>query len=394
MRIILYTGKGGVGKTSVSAATALRCAELGHRTVVLSTDPAHSLADSFDIPLAPEPKQIGERLWGQEVDIYHEIGAHWGTIDKWLVAVMQWRGLSEIMAEEMAALPGMDELASLIQIVRHYESGRYDVIIVDCAPTGETLRLLAFPEVMRWYLEKIFPVERKVAHVVRPVLRSFIDMPLPGDDVFQAVEDMFKELAKMHDLLANAEMSSVRLVLNPEKMVIKEAHRTYTYLGLYGYSTDAVICNRLLPAEVQDKYFDAWKEVHQRYEVQIEESFAPLPILKVPLFDQEVVGPRMLELMAASLFGEGDPAQIYFRGQGQTIEKEGPGFVLSLPLPFTSKGDVELLRSGDELVVRVGNWRRNLILPRALVALSIKGARLEGQALRIRFIPQGGDGET
>ncbi len=389
MRIMLYTGKGGVGKTSAAAATALRCAELGYRTIVLSTDAAHSLADSFDTPLAPFPKKIAPNLWGQEVDIFHEITTHWGTIQEYLVAIMAWRGLDEIMAEEMTVLPGMEELSSLLLITHYFDSGEYDVLIIDCAPTGETLRLLSFPEVARWWLEKIFPVQRKAYKLIRPMLKPFSDIPLPSEEVFNSVEHLFVELDRMHSLLSNREKSSVRLVLNPEKMVIKEAQRTFTYLNLYGYSTDAVICNRIIPSEVNDPYFALWKDIQSKHYHLVEECFAPLPILSIPLFDQEVLGLSMLRHMADAMFGSDDPAKMYYVGQTHSIEKQGKDFVLSLPLPLACKEDVELTRTGDELIARVGNQKRNLILPRALVGLETKQAKLEGDSLKVVFSGNG-----
>ncbi|MCL5265909.1 MAG: ArsA family ATPase [Chloroflexi bacterium] len=385
MRIILYTGKGGVGKTSAAAATALRCAEMGYRTIVMSTDAAHSLADSFDQQLAPYPKKVAPNLWGQEVDIFHEIRDHWGTIQEYLVALMAWRGLDEIVAEELTVLPGMEELSSLLLITHYHDSGDYDVIVVDCAPTGETLRLLSFPEVARWWLEKVFPVQRKAYKLLRPMVKPFSDFPLPGEDVFDSVEDLFVKLDQMHALLSDKDKSSLRLVLNPEKMVIKEAQRTYTYLNLYGYSTDAIVCNRLIPQEAQDGYFAQWKAIQSKHYHLIEECFSPLPILKIPFFDQEVLGMQMLKLMADAMFGGDDPTKIMFQGEAHSIEKNGDDFVLRVPLPFVNKGDVELTRSGDELIARIGNQKRNLILPRAVVGLETKQAKLEDHVLRVVF---------
>jgi len=239
----------------MAAATALRASQLGHRTVVLSTDAAHSLADSFDLPLGPEPAPIAANLWGQETDIYYNLEKYWGKVQEWVRALLSWRGLDELVADEVATLPGMDELSNLLWINDHYASGRYDVIIVDCAPTGETLKLLSFPDIAGWWVEKFLPVHRRMVKVIRPMVRPFSDMPLPTDEVYGAGEDLFRRLEELRALLASVDETSVRLVLNPEKMVIKEAQRTFTYLNLYGYATDAVICNRLIPAEVEDCYF-------------------------------------------------------------------------------------------------------------------------------------------
>ncbi|MDO8672610.1 MAG: TRC40/GET3/ArsA family transport-energizing ATPase [Dehalococcoidia bacterium] len=385
VRILLYTGKGGVGKTTMAAATALRAADLGYRTIVISTDAAHSLADSFDTQLSPVPVQIAPNLWGQEIDIYHELREHWGKIQSYVASVMAWRGLDDAVAQEMTVLPGMEEMASLLQITSYYDSGEFDVIIVDCAPTGETLRLLTFPEVARWWMEKMFPIERKAAHILRPLMKPFLDVPLPGDDVFASVKDLFSQLDRMHVLLADPEISSIRLVLNPEKMVVKEAQRTFTYLNLFGYPIDLVICNRMIPSSVQDSYFRVWKESQDKYLQLVEDAFAPLPILKVPLFDREVLGLDMLRQLAEKLYGEEDPSRAYFHGQTQTIEKRDGSYILTLPLPLISKEEVSLNRTGDELLIQIGNQRRNLILPKALVSLAIRQAKLDDGALKIVF---------
>jgi arsenite/tail-anchored protein-transporting ATPase len=388
MRIILYTGKGGVGKTTVAAATAARCAALGHRTIVLSTDLAHSLADSFDRPLAPEPVEIAPNLWAQETDIYHNIRTYWGRVQEWINMLLAWRQIDELVADELSVLPGMDELANLLWINRHGESGQFDVVIVDCAPTGETLRLLSLPDVARWWMEKIFPLHRRAAQVVRPLGRALFDFPVPPDDVYDAVKDLFGQLDDLHGMLTDQALTSVRLVLNPEKMVVKEAQRTYTYLNLFGYATDLVVCNRVLPPEVTDRYFDAWKETQARHRQAVEEGFAPLPILDAPLFGHEIVGLDRLREMATALYGDRDPSELFFHGKGHYIEKQAGEYVLSLQLPFASKEQVSLLQAGDELIVHVGGQKRNVILPRALVGLQPRGARFEDGALRIRFSTQ------
>ncbi len=290
MRVMLYTGKGGVGKTTISAATAVRCAELGYRTVVLSTDLAHSLADSFDQPLGPEPVPLSQNLWAQESDIYFNLDRYWNTVQRWINALFAWRGVDELVAEELAVLPGMDELANLLWIDTHRKSGNFDVIIVDCAPTGETLRLLSFPEIARWWVEKLLPVHRRMAAFLRPVMRTWIGMPLPDDDVYDSVQELFVQLDDMHATLVDPDVTTVRLVLNPEKMVIKEAQRTYTYLNLFGYPSDLVVCNRVLPPAVRDEYFAGWRESQEAYRQQVRDTFAPLPMVEVPLFGREIVG--------------------------------------------------------------------------------------------------------
>ncbi len=386
MRIILYTGKGGVGKTSVAASTALRCADLGYRTVVVSTDAAHSLGDSFDLTIGNEPIDIAPKLKAQEIDVLHQMEKYWGKVQEWFTSILQWRGVDELIADEASVLPGMDELASLLQIVYLAESGQYDVIIVDCAPTGETLRLLSLPEVAKWYLGHIFPLQRTAARLASPLLRGMTDVPVPDDEVFAAIKDLIVQLDRMHQLLSDTQKSSVRLVLNPEKMVIKEAQRTFTYINLYGYSCDLITSNRVLPQAVSDEYFSALKESQQRYGKLIEEAFSPVPILKVPFFDQEVVGIDMLRRMAQATYGDQDPSQVFYAGNPQEIEKDpAGGYILKLKLPFTEKPNVRLTRAGEELAISIGNFRRNLVLPRALATLQVDKARFEGNNLLLRF---------
>jgi len=385
MRIMLYTGKGGVGKTSVAAATALACAQRGLRTLVISTDAAHSLADSFDTTLAPEPRLLSANLWAQEIDVYHQMDRYYATIKDYLSQVLAWRGLDDVIAQEMTAFPGMEELASLLVVEQHHDSGNYDAIIIDAAPTGETLKFLSFPDVASWWLEKVFPLQRKAAQLLGPVVRPVLNLPMPSDEVFDSIQVGLNRLQRLHRILADAKTASIRLVVNPEKMVIKEAQRTYTYLGLYGYMTDLVVCNRVYPESVQDSYFAGWKDIQQKYMAVIEESFAPLPIRRIPLFDQEVVGMEMLGRMAGVLFGDDDPAAVMYTGKAQTITKRDGEYILSVPLPLASKEAIDLTRLGDELIVRVGNQRRNLILPHVLLEREVAGARLDEGQLRVTF---------
>ncbi|MCO6451594.1 MAG: ArsA family ATPase [Caldilineales bacterium] len=386
MRIILYTGKGGVGKTTVSAATALRCADLGYRTIVVSTDPAHSLGDSVDQRIGPEPVTLAPNLWGQEIDLLYQMDRHWGRVQNYLAALFAWQGMDGLVAEETSVLPGMEELASLLQIAYLAESGQYDVIVVDMAPTGATLQLLAFPEMATWYVNKIFPVERKAMKMARPLMKAVTDMPLPEDGLFDAVEDLVGDLGRLEKLVTNPDISTVRLVLNPEKMVIKEARRAFTYLNLYGLSTDAVISNRHIPAQVSDPYFAAWKDSQLRYSAEISESFSPLPIYQVPLFNSEVVGLDMLRRVAEAVYDGIDPTTIFYKGKPQEVVKEGDDYLLLLPLPLVDRRDVGLHRGiHDELVVRIGNWKRHISLPQALIGRQIAGARYRDNRLEIRF---------
>jgi arsenite-transporting ATPase len=385
VRVILFTGKGGVGKTSVAAATALRCARLGHRTLVMSTDPAHSLGDSFEIELGPEPRQLSANLWAHEVSALHEVERHWKRLHDYAAEVFATQGLDDVVAEEVANPPGMDEIASLMWIKHYAERDLYDTLIVDCAPTGETLQLLMFPDAARWWLDKIYPWERKAMKLARPLLQTMIDVPLPSDDVYASVKDLLLDIEGMKKVLVDGEVTSVRLVLNLEKMVIKEAKRAFTYLSLFGYVTDAVVVNRRLPEELSDELFRKWRDIHQRYAVEVDHSFQPLPIFNVPLFDEEVVGERMLLRMADAIYGERDPTERFYQGSSQRVEKVGGEYVLALKVPFADREDVTLSRQDGELFVTVGSYRREVALPRVLASRTTLGAAIEAGELRVRF---------
>jgi arsenite-transporting ATPase len=334
---------------------------------------------------------VAERLWAQETDIYHNLKTHWGTVQEWLNAVLvRQGGVDTLVADELSVLPGMDELANLLWINSHRESGEYDLIVVDAAPTGETLRLLSFPDVMRWWMERIFPWHRRAMGVARPLLGTLIDLPLPSDEVYASLEDLFARLDELHRMLVDPQLTSVRLVVNPEKMVIAESQRTYTYFNLFGYPCDLVVVNRVLPDAVTDPYFAAWKDIQAAHLRHIEEGFSPLPIRTAPLFGNEVLGLPALREMAGAVFGEEDPTRRYFAGQTQRIEPDPEGgYRLVIPLPFTTRGDVGLRQSGDELFVRVGAYRRHLVLPRTLVGHRPSGAKMDeaGHALVVRFRP-------
>ncbi len=385
MRVILYTGKGGVGKTSVAAASALRSAQLGNRTLIMSTDPAHSLGDSFDLELGPQPVKVAPNLWAHEVSALHEMERHWQKLHDYAASVFATQGLDEVMAEEVATPPGMDEIASLMWIRHHAEKSDYDVLIVDCAPTGETLQLLTFPDAAKWWLDKIYPWERRAMKVARPMLQKIIDVPLPSDDVYVSLRELLVDLEGMKNLLTDSSVTSVRIVLNLEKMVVKEAKRAYTYLSLFGYQTDAVIVNRILPEGLKDDFFRGWQKIHSKYQIEVENSFAPLPILTVPLFDAEVVGVKMLGRMADAIYGDTDPTQRLYVGNPQRIEKVGSEYVLALKLPFMEKSDIDLSRHDGELSIKVGNYRREVSLPRVLAGRPTVGAAMDGDELKVRF---------
>jgi len=386
-RILVYTGKGGVGKTSVAAATALMSARRGSRTIVLSTDIAHSLADAFGVRLGPEPSEVAPNLWGQEPDVYFNIGRYWRTIQAYMAELFSWRGLDAVMAEEMTVLPGMDELGNLLWIADHVESGKYDVIVVDAAPTGETLRLLSLPEASRWWLDRIAPIGRRVSRISRPVLERMIGVPIPRDEVFAAAERLLKRLEQVHRLLADPDRSSVRIVLGLEKLAIAEAQRSFTYFHLFGYPSDLVVCNRVLPPDVGG-YFAGLRKAQQAYLPEVERQFAPVPVRTVPVFDREMLGIDGLAELGQALFGTDDPTAFFYRGRPYQVRTDNGATFLDVALPFTSREEVGLSRDGDELVLQVGSWRRTLVLPRALIDAPTKGAKMNDGVLRIEFQPR------
>jgi arsenite-transporting ATPase len=383
-RILVYTGKGGVGKTSVAAATALACADRGYRTIVMSTDIAHSLGDAFDRELGPTPLEIVPNLWAQESDVFYNVARYWGRIQEYAASVLRWRGLDDVMAEEMTVLPGMDEVGSLLWIADHHDSEAYDVVVVDAAPTGETLRLLSLPEAARWWMEKVEPIGRRISKLTGPIIRRVVGMPMPGDDVFNAGEELFRRLEYMHSLLTDHAKTSVRVVLTLEQVVIKEAQRSFTYFHLYGYPTDLVVANRVLPDDV-GSYFRGWYEAQQRYGPLVENTFHPIPVRKAPFFDREMVGVPLLRELAAALYQSDDPTTFFYRGRPYEVARENGGYLVSVDLPFTEKDKINLSRHADELVIDLGTWRRTLVLPRILVDAPTEGARFDNGTLKIRF---------
>ena len=384
-RTILYTGKGGVGKTSVAAATARACAARGLRTIVVSTDPAHSLSDSLGLELGPTPTPIGDLLWAQEIEAQREMETNWAAVQDWLGRLLADRGIVGVAAEELTVPPGMDELFSLLEIRRHHESGDYDVIIVDCAPTGETLRLLSFPDVARWWLDKVLPWERRLVAAARPFARTFLDVPLPSEDVFTDVQRLVRNLIAMNEILRDRERTSIRLVMNPDRMVIREAQRTFTYLNLYGYLTDAVIVNRVFPEEVDDSYFGAWRERQTEALAQVREGFGPVPMLCARYFPEEVVGPEMLDRLGEELFADSSPEDLLYTELAQQIHSVDGRTVLSIRVPFADRSELGLSKVGQELIVRAGREKRTIILPTALARHRPVGARLEAGMLEVSF---------
>jgi arsenite-transporting ATPase len=385
-RILLFTGKGGVGKTSIAAATALRAAERGMRTLVISTDAAHSLGDAFDREIGPNPVPLADNLDGQEIEVYHSIEKHWGKLQAYIRSLFRWRGVDEVFAEEMSVLPGMEEVASFLWVHQHFHSGAYELIVIDAAPTGETLRFLALPEVGRWWMDKLFPLHRKVARVLRPAVERVTDMPVPQEETYDAAERLFRDLDSIHATFTDPAITSVRVVLNPETMVIKESQRTFTYLHLFGYATDAVILNRVLPADVEGSYFAEMRAAQQRNRALIDEVFSPLPILEIPYFPREVMGVESLRRMGASLYGDRDPAARLYDRRTFELQAGADGRItVTLALPRVQKDQVDLVQRGDELTITVGHYRRNLLLPRVLHGRDVERAKVEEGRLVITF---------
>ena len=382
-RTILYTGKGGVGKTSVAAATARRCAAEGLRTLVLSTDPAHSLSESLETPLGSQPTPAAERLWGQEVQAQEEMERHWSAVAEWLGEILVERGVNRITAEELTVPPGLDELFSLLQLKRHHRDGDWDVIVVDCAPTGETLRLLSFPDVARWWLEKVFPHERQLLAAARPIARSVLDVSLPGEAVLTDVQRLMDNLIAMNEILRDRSSATIRLVMNPDKMVIGEAMRTFTYLNLYGYLTDAVVVNRVFPDAVDGTYFGAWRERQREHLELVESAFAPVPVLPAPYYDREVAGAEMLDRLGEALFARHQAAGILHASLSHELEVDEGKARLRLDLPFARRGDIALKKIGPELVVRVDGQKRTIMLPPALAGWHATEARFADGALHV-----------
>jgi arsenite/tail-anchored protein-transporting ATPase len=395
-RTILYTGKGGVGKTSVAAATARRCAAAGLRTLAMSTDAAHSLAESLALTPATEPgiRPAADNLWVLEVDAQDELTRHWAGVQAWLGGMLAERGIDRIAAEELTVLPGMDEVFALLRLREQHDSGEWDAIIVDCAPTGETLRMLSFPEIAQWWMERAFPLERQLL-AAAPLVRALLDIPLPTGEVFADLQRLSENLLAMNALLRDHEHTSVRLVMTPDRMVIGEAMRTFTYLNLYGYLTDAVVVNRVFP-EQAGEYFSAWRRLQEESLELVQSAFTPVPVLTVPYFEQEVMGSAMLDRLGETLFGlAGSTGPLASTAAAAlmhtTITQElvsspdGEGATLRLALPLARKADIDLKQVGQQLVVSVGGRRRTIMLPPTMAGLTPTGARFDDDVLEVTF---------
>ena len=391
MRIIFFAGKGGVGKTSVSAATGIKAAEMGYKTVVMSLDVAHSLADIFDLERdlldknKGEPIKINDKLYIQELDIQEEIRRYWGDIHKYLSSILYTTGLDEVLAEELAVLPGMEEISLLLYINKYVKENEFDVILLDCAPTGESLRFISIPTTLEWYMNKVFKLERTLIKYVRPLAKRVVDIPLPDDDYFQAIEDLFIKLKGVDQILENPEITTVRLVTNPEKVVLKETQRAFMYFCLYKMSIDAIIMNRMLPDNIKDDYFKDWIQGQRYHFGEAKDFFSPVPIFPVDLFTGEVIGYNALKQLADQIYKDENPLQRFLDHEPYRLIKENGNYRLKLKLPFISKKDVELNKLHEELIIRIGGFKRHIMLPRQVASLNVVKAKLEGEYLNVLF---------
>jgi arsenite-transporting ATPase len=396
MRTLIFTGKGGVGKTSVAAATALRAADMGLRTLVMSTDPAHSLADSLDLegPLGPDPVRITATLDALEVSIYHDIESNWGIVRQHFSQLMAEQGVEGILADEMSILPGMEEAFPLIRIKKHKDAGDYDLLVIDCAPTGETLRLLSAPESFKWAIGMLRGAEK---YLIKPLIRPMsritpgLNKMVAPSEVYEAVDDLFRQMEGVTETLANPLETSIRLVMNPEKMVIKESQRALTYLSMYGMTVDMVVVNKILPMDQDSGYLNHWKEIQQRYLQDVEQSFVPLPIRRVPYYAEEVVGLEKLRVMGQDIYGDSDPTAVLYREAPMDISKLHDGtYRVKLKLPFADVNQLDLFQNGDELVIQIGDFRRVITLPTSLAGQEAGQAEMDGDWLIVPFYAANG----
>jgi len=394
MRLIFFVGKGGVGKTTAAASTGLLSAREGHRTAIVSLDLAHSLGDSFDVDRAAcgldegQPVEVHENLWVQELNLQREMHTHWDDIYAYIADVLEMAGLDEIVAEEIAHLPGMAEAVGLFYVNKYYQEDSFDVVLLDCAPTGESLRFLSMPTALNWYMNKVFTVQRNSFAVTRPFASAFTDIPLPTDEYFETIKKIYEKLQGVGDLLEDEDVTSARLVTKPEKMVVRETQRAFMYLSLYGINVDLVVANGVYPENLQDGYLSGWKETQHKWLKQLNDSFAPVPVRNVELFGDQVVGQARLESFGEKVYEDEDPAGFFYSGSPCWFEKEDGRYWVSMKLPFADKEELDLRCSEDQLIVSVGDFKRHLTLPRSIAHLEPHGARMDGDTLHVEF---GGD---
>lgn len=379
MRIILYTGKGGVGKTTLSASTGVYLSTLGKKVLVVSVDPAHSLSDVLEVDIGPEPKEIFPNFYAQEIDVYYSIEKFWGVLKEYLKSLFKWQGIDEILAEEMSILPGMEEVSSFLWINKHVEDKKFDVIIVDSAPTGETLRFLSLPDAASWWITKILPLQRKLIRFIRPAAKMITTMPLPEEETYDALEDLFKQVYNLYNLLQNPENSSVRLVVNPEKMVIKETEKAFTYLHLFGFPVDGIFINRVVEKE------DPFYNIQQKYIERIIKSFEPTPIFFIPQIYEEILGFDKLKEFGEKIYKDKNPAEIFYKDKPFEITEKDHIYQLKIYLKEISQENLEIYQNEEDLIIKIGNHKKHFFLPRILVNKEIKNAVIKENHLEIVF---------
>jgi len=386
MRIILYTGKGGVGKTSVAAATACKIAKQGKIVLVISTDQAHSLGDSFDIKLSNEPLKIADNLEALEVDTILENEALWVNIKSYIEKLAMFKADKDIESEELLVFPGLEDLLALLKIKEINDEDKYDVLIVDCAPTGETMALLKFPEIFKWWMEKFFPLKRKAAGIAKPIIDATLKIPIPDAKTFDEIEELYKKIDELHQLLLDREKVSIRIVTTPEKIVVKESKRSFSYLHLFDFNVDAIIINKIFSKEVGKGYFEKWLQIQEDSINEINDSFKPVPIFKAPLMNSEIRKYESLIKMGESIYGEVAPEGIFFKDKIFEVEKAGENYNLIINMPFVDKKELNIYQKGDELSISIKNEKRSFTLPKKLVTKEVDKANYSEGKLILHFV--------
>lgn len=385
MRIILYTGKGGVGKTSISAASACNIASKGKRVLIMSTDQAHSLSDSFSMKLGNEPTRISDNLYGMEIDTITENERIWGGLKSYIKELLAAKSEQSIESEELLVFPGFEELISLIKIKEINDQGKYDVLIVDCAPTGETMSLLKFPDLFKWWMEKIFPMKRKGAKIAKPIVEKTIKIPMPSDSTFDEIEGLYSTVEKLHDIMLDKNNVSLRIVTTPEKIVVKEAKRSFSYLHLFDYNVDGIFINKIMPEESTIGYFEKWASIQKESIEEVKNSFSSLPIFQIDLMDNELKDYETLLSVGNKIYNEINADDIFFEKKIFDINKVDDYYELSVYMPFVDKEELILSQNGDEISISIKNEKRVISLPKKLQGKEIVGAKYDDGKLDIKF---------